>query len=55
MSAYWVLILLLNGQTAEFPDRYKNNAACEDHRKLLERAFKQAESTAIVRCEWRNT
>ena len=50
---YWVLILLLNGQTADFPDRYKTNAACEEHRKTMERAFKQAESKATVRCEWR--
>lgn len=52
MSA-WILVIILNGQPADFPTVYKTNAACEDHRKLVERALKQAESTAIVRCEWR--
>jgi hypothetical protein len=55
MTPHWILILMLNGQVADFPDKYKTNAACEEHRKLIERALKQAESTATVRCEWKQS
>jgi hypothetical protein len=49
----WILVVILNGQSADFPTHHKTNASCEEHRKLVERALKQAESTATVRCEWR--
>jgi hypothetical protein len=50
-AGVWILVLVMNGYTTEYT-KFKTNAECEEHRKTVSRALKQAESKAEVFCQW---
>lgn len=49
----WWLVLFMNGYAVDYGS-FKTNAQCTSHQKTVMAAFKQAESQAVVRCEWRD-